>query len=366
VRARALVFALVLALVLAIPTPARAAPEVLSPPIWSRTLPGGPRSLAVDSTGAVVTTDSGHVRALDERGKTRWQTKVHDGDVSRGAPAIDHDLVLVGVPSRVVALSRHDGAIRWERPMDPGAEVTSLALGGSFAIAGDDAGTLRAFDASDGAVRWSVHYEGDQFSASRIDVAASVVIAIWHEPPSPTTRAFDLATGALRWEAMADLFSAAPVISGGRAFVAIGDGKFSAAVGRYNLVSGDVDWVVIMPASFEPSIVPAIDDHDFVIIDRIGQVTAIDPVSGAPRWTRGLRQRVMHAQVVLLPRRVVVTTFSGELFVLDRVSGRVVAHTDAQRLNGLPAATARIGSGSRMLIAYRLTQPGRLEMRRVR
>jgi outer membrane protein assembly factor BamB len=365
VRPRALVFALVLAVVFALPTPARAAPGALSPPIWSRTLPGGPRALAVDSAGAVVTVDSGHVRALDERGKTRWQTKVDD-NVCEGAPAMDHDLVLVGATGRVIALSRDDGAIRWQQSMDAGAEVTSLALGGSFAIAGDEAGTLRAFDASSGAVRWSVHHEGSQFSASRIDVAASVVVAIWHERPSPATRAFDLATGALRWEALADLFSAAPVISGGRAFVAIGDGKFSAAVGRYDLVSGDVDWVVIMPASFEPSIVPAVDGHDLVVIDRIGQVTAIDPVSGVPRWTRALRHRVMDTQVVLLPRRVLVTTFSGELFVLDRVSGRVIAHTDARRLNGLPTATARMGTGSRVLIAYRVVEPGRLEMRRVR
>jgi outer membrane protein assembly factor BamB len=365
VRVRALVFALVLAVVLALPAPARAAPESLSPPIWSRSLPGGPRSLAVDSAGAVVTIDSGQVRALDERGMTRWQTKVDD-DVSEGAPAMDHDLVLVGVTGRVVALSRDRGAIRWEQPMDPGAEVTSLALGGSFAVAGDEAGTLRAFDASSGAVRWSVHYEGNQYSASRIDVAASVVLAIWHEQPAPTTRAFDLATGALRWEALADRFSAAPVIGRGRAFVAIGDGKFSAAVGRYDLVSGDIDWVVVMPASFEPSIVPAVDGHDIVVIDRIGQVTAIDPVSGKPRWTRGLGQRVMDAQVVLLPRRVVVTTFSGALFVLDRVSGRVVAHTDARRLNGLPVATARFGTGSRVLIAYRVVEPGRVELRRVR
>ncbi|MEX1006214.1 MAG: PQQ-binding-like beta-propeller repeat protein, partial [Acidimicrobiia bacterium] len=258
----------------------------------------------------------------------------------------------------------HDGAIRWEHPM--GTEVSSVALGGSFAVAGDHSGTLRAFDASSGAVRWSVHYEGDQFSASRIDVAASVVVAVWHERPAPTTRAFELTTGVLRWEHLADLFTAAPVVNGGRAFVALGDGKFSAAVGGYNLTTGQPDWAVIMPASFEPSIVPAVDGHDYVVIDRIGQVSAIDPVSGEPRWTRELRQRVFDTQVVLLPRRVVVTTLSGELFVLDRVSGRVVAHTDARRLNGLPIAVAHVGTGNRVLVAYRLTEPGRVEMRRVR
>ena len=361
-KQRTLVAALVMALVFALPTPARAASAALSPPIWSSDLPGGARSLTVDAGGAVVTIDSGHVRALDAQGRTRWQTKV-DG-VSAGAPATDRDLVLVGAIGRVVALSRADGAIRWEQPMD--AEVYSLALGGSFAIAGDGSGTLRAFDASSGAVRWSVHYPGDQFSASRIDVAASVVVAIWHERPAPTTRAFELATGTLRWEHLADLFTAAPVVSGGRAFVAFGDGKFSAAVGGYDLITGHPDWAVIMPASFEPNIVPAVDGHDLVVIDRIGQVSAIDPVSGEPRWTRELHQRIFDTQVVLLARRVVVTTLSGELFVLDRFSGRVVGHTDTRRLNGLPIAVARVGTGNRVLVAYRLTEPGRVEMRRVR
>lgn len=360
--ARALVFAFAMAVVLAVPVPARAGAEVLSPPIWSASLPRSPIALSTDAAGAVVTMNGGFVRALDRRGNTQWQTQVEG--VSMGAPATDHDLVLVGATGRVVALSRDSGTIRWEQSMD--AEVTSLALGGVVAVAGDQSGSLRAFDETSGAVKWSVHYEGDQFSASVIDVPASVVVAIWHERPSPATRAFELATGALRWEHLADLFTAAPVISGGRAFVALGDGKFSAAVGGYDLVSGEPDWTVIMPASFEPSIVPAVDRHDFVVIDRIGQVTAIDPLSGKPRWTRGLQQRVFDTQVVLLPLRVVVTTLSGELFVLDRVSGRVVARTNSGLLDGLPIAVARFGTGHRILIAYRLTEPGRVEMRRVR
>lgn len=359
--ARVLVAVFVMALVFALPTPARAEPSALSPPLWSSALPGGARALTVDAGGAVVTIDSGHVRALDVRGKTQWQTRV-DG-VALGAAATSRDLVLVGATGRVVALSRGHGVIRWEQHMD--AEVDSVALAGSFAVAGDESGTLRAFDTSSGAVRWSVHYPGDQFSASCIDIPASVVVAIWHEAPAPTTRAFELTTGALRWEHLADLFTAAPVVGLGHAFVAMGNGTFSAAVGGYDLTTGRPDWAVIMPASFEPNILPAVDSHDFVVIDRIGQVTAIDPVSGSPRWTRELHQRILGTQVVLLPRRVVVTTLSGEVFVLDRVSGRVVAHTDARRLDGLPIAIARVGTGNRVLVAYRLTEPGRVEMRRV-
>ncbi|MEX1006215.1 MAG: PQQ-binding-like beta-propeller repeat protein, partial [Acidimicrobiia bacterium] len=97
-KTRTLVFAFAMAVVLALPTPARAAPDALSQPIWSSNLPGGPLALTADADGAVVTIDSGHVRALDARGSTRWQTKV-DG-VSEGAPATDRDLVLVGATGR--------------------------------------------------------------------------------------------------------------------------------------------------------------------------------------------------------------------------------------------------------------------------
>jgi outer membrane protein assembly factor BamB len=356
-----LVFACAMAVVFVLPAPARAVPAALSRPIWSSDLPGGPLALTVDGDRAVVTIDSGQVRALDARGRTRWESELEG--VTEGTPAVGHGIVLVGGTGRVVALSRDRGVTLWEQPMD--AEVTSLAVGGSFAVAGDHSGTLRAFDRSSGAVRWTVHYDGEQFSASRIDVASSVVVAVWHERPSPATRAFELTTGALRWEHLADLFTAAPVIGGGRAYVALGDGRFSAAVGGYGLASGKPDWVVMMPASFEPSIVPAIDRHDLVVVDRVGQVSAIDPTTGAPRWTRGLARRVLDTHVVLLPRRVVVTTLSGELFVLDRVSGRVVGETDARRLGGFPIAVARFGARDRVLLAYRLTVPGRVEMRRV-
>ena len=194
------------------------------------------------------------------------------------------------------------------------------------------------------------------------------MVAIWHERPSPATRAFDLATGAVRWEQLAGLYTAAPGDrTAGAPFVATGDGKFSAWVGGYDLVAGGRTGRSIMPASFEPSVVPAVDRHDFVVIDRIGQVTAIDPVSGEAAldaWTS--TAACSTTQVVLLPRRVVVTTLSGELFVLDRVSGSRRRARRRGGFDGLPIAVAALRHAvTAILVAFRLTEPGRVEMRRV-
>ena len=120
-----------------------------------------------------------------------------------------------------------------------------------------------------------------------------------------------------------------------------------------------------MPASFQTGVVPASDGRDLVVVDRIGRVTAFDPVAGTLRWTRALNRRVIDTQVVLLPRRVVITTLPGELFVLDRVSGRVVAHADGRDFDGIPVLAAPTRRPDRMLVALRLTEPGRVEMRRV-
>ena len=151
-KVRTLVFAFAMAVVFALPTPARAAPDSavaadLVEQASRRTARAhGRRPRARWSRSTPATS----VRSMCG-GRTRWQTKV-DG-VSEGAPATDHDLVLVGAAGRVVALSRADGTIRWEQPL--GDEVTSVALGDRFAVAGDGSGTFRVSTRSTGTVRWS-------------------------------------------------------------------------------------------------------------------------------------------------------------------------------------------------------------------
>jgi outer membrane protein assembly factor BamB len=369
-RVRTLVIAVALVTGLVIsPSAARARPPTWSSPIWSVTLDGGPLGLAADADGAVVTTDSGAVRAFDAKGVTQWETTVEDmsEDVSDPEPAISHDLVLVGTTGRVVALARRDGAIRWQQPIEGPMEdmVTSVALGGSFALVGDRQGTLHAFDASSGTPVWSVAHEGQLWSAPRVDADLSIVVAVWYHPPGSVARAFDLASGAPRWEQAVGLLTATPVLDRGRVFLATGNGHHNAWVAEFDVANGASDWTVISPASFQSDVVPAVDARDLVVADQMGQVSAIDPVSGTPRWTRPLKRPVFSTHIALLERRVALITLSGELYVLDRVSGRVVARGDMRAFGGLPAVAVPFGSRNQVLVGLRLTDPGRVELRRV-
>jgi outer membrane protein assembly factor BamB len=360
-KTRVLVFAVALAVGLALPTPTRARAGAWRPPIWSSILRGGPWGLATDARGAVVVSDAGFVRAIDRRGVQLWETKV-DG-ATRSNPAISGELVLVGATGRVVALARRNGASRWQQPMN--GQVRSVALAKRHALAGGTDGTLRAFDASTGAPTWAVRYPGLLASAAHVDLAASVVVASWHEPPAPAVRALDLGTGVLRWEQPVGLYTASPALYDGRAFIAQGDGRFRAMVAGYDLQTGASDWALFVPASFQSGVLLGVDDRDLVVADQLGLVTAIDPVSGNARWTRALERSIFDTRVVLLRRRVVLTTLNGELFVLDRVSGRVVARGDANDFDGLPRDTAPFRTGNRVLVSLRLTEPGRVELRRV-
>ena len=358
-RLRVFVFACVVALAFATPVPARAQPP-WEPPIWTSVLHGGPWGLASDAQGAVVVSDAGYVRSLGRHGTTLWETRVEG--TGEGNPAITKSLVLVGATGRVVALARCDGRVLWEQPMD--GEITSVALGGATALAGDHQGTLRAFGAFDGTPKWSVRYDGQLLTASRVDRRAAIVVAAWEEAPAPAVRGLDLATGALRWTQDVGLFTAAPGLRGDHAFIATGNGHFSAWVADLDVVTGRARWAVRAPASFSGGI-PAVDRHDVVFVDQIGDVFALDPRTGSARWTRSLRQRVIDARVVLFPRRVVVRTFSGELFVLDRVSGRVVARADPRDFDGFPSDAVRLGRSTRMLVALRITEPNCVELWRV-
>jgi outer membrane protein assembly factor BamB len=309
----------------------------------------------------IVTTDAGGVRAVDVHGRTRWAAEVRD--LLDGVPALDGDIVLVGGQGRVVALARRDGRRRWEHPMR--GEVTSVALGGGLALAGDEHGDLVALDVASGVPRWSFAAPGTLVSAPRVVAESGVVVAIWQYGATPAVRALDLATGALRWSAPVGLFTAAPLVAGGLVVVAEGDGDYHARVQSYALGTGEPRWGRVAPASYEPAIEPAADGRDVALVDHLGTVVLVDRASGRLRWQRALDRGVLSTRVFLTRRRVVLTTSMSEVWVLDRRSGRVLAHERARELGGVPFAVvvARWPGRARVLVALRLARPFRVEAR---
>jgi hypothetical protein len=66
--------------------------------------------------------------------------------------------------------------------------------------------------------------------------------------------------------------------------------------------------------------------------------------------------------VSLTDRRVVFTSFSGDLFVLDRASGKLVSDTDAKALGGYPITTVVTPwpHAAGVLVALRYDEPYRV------
>jgi outer membrane protein assembly factor BamB len=314
--------------------------------------------MTVDDSGVVVTTDWYHVGALDTAGRSRWTASL--GSVALGTPAADRRHVLVGGRRRVTALRRRNGRRLWWRPMS--GDVTSVSLAGDVALAGDQAGTLTAFDAHTGAMRWSVHEEGRIWSAPRVDRATGVVLTTWHWTTAPAIRAFDLATGALRWEAPTGRFTAAPVVRGRTVVVATGQAERPGLVDALDLATGAARWSTPVPGSFEEAVEPATDGHDVVVVDHGGIVTLLDLDDGTVRWQRDVQLLTVETRMSLTQRRVVFTTFSGDLFVLDRADGRVVTRLDAKALGGYPIAAATTAWPRRagILVALRYDEPYRV------
>jgi outer membrane protein assembly factor BamB len=306
------------------------------------------------------------VHAFDRGGHEQWH--VHVDGLVRAQPAVGGDAVVVSAGGAVVALARADGARRWTQPI--GRDAHALAVSGSTALAGDDGGALTAFDVTTGAVRWSVGYPGSLWSGPRIDPATGAVVATWHQTVAPAVRVFDLANGALRWEAPTAAYTAAPAVHAGQVVLAIGDGDRHARVEARALATGALEWRTAMPASFEEAIEPAVDDHDVAVVDHFGVVSVLDPATGRLRWRHDLAHALLETRVALTPARVTFTSFSGDLFVLDRSRGRLVERLGPRQLGGYPTATASApwpGQGrgrGRLLVALRLQTWG-VQLRRL-
>lgn len=328
-------------------------------PRWVAPVTGWPSALAADRAGAVVLAGGGEVRALEPDGATRWRVDVPGAGLH--PPALGRTTVLVGARARIVALDRTTGATRWEAPAPEAAAPHPVALAGGLALVGTETGALMALDAHTGETRWSVLYPGSIRSAPVVSLphdtrSEGVVAATWHGGAEPRLRALDLVTGAVRWDAPLLAFASAPVTSGGLVVVGEGDGHYAARVVARRVRDGVEAWSAPVPASFESGIIPAAAGGEVAVVDHFGTVTVLDATTGAVRTRTELEEPVLHTTVLLTGEDLVLTTHHGTIAVIDRESGRVRSRGS---LGGYPAAIAR--SGSDLLVAVRLRDPGRVE-----
>jgi len=357
-RLQTMVVFAVMAASLFVARPARGS----DPVVWSASVNDGPYDLVADARGVVVTTTRSSVQSLDRAGHERWHVDM--GHTVLEQPAVGGDVVLVGGEGGVTALARANGSQRWQHPM--ANEVHSVALAGDTALAGDSAGTLAAFDAHTGEPRWSVQFSGSVSSAMRIDRADTAVVATWDQSDTPAVRVFDLASGALRWAAPTAGYTAAPVVQRGVVVLAIGDGFRHARVEARDLATGEVQWHSRVPASFEAAIEPAADNRDVVVVDHFGVVSLFSLATGKLRWEHDLARALLGTRMTLTPGRVTFVSFSGDVFVLDRRTGRLLARLGPRKLGGYPVSTLQAPwkGPDRLLIGLRMLTLG-VQLRRL-
>jgi hypothetical protein len=92
-----------------------------------------------------------------------------------------------------------------------------------------------------------------------------------------------------------------------------------------------------------------------VVVDHFGVVTLLDLATGAVRWRHDVEYALMDTQMPMTARRIVFRSFSGDVFVLARADGHLVAQYSAAELGGFPIATVRPPwpGPARLLIALR-------------
>ena len=331
-------------------------------PTWFTTVPGWPIALVADDQTAVVIAGIDDVVALDPTtGDTKWHA--HVAGSADLEPALGADLLIVPADNRAVALERATGATRWSVPFP--APATGVAVGtragSAVVLIATDAGELRGVDARTGATIWSSTHEGVVHSQPAFDPTSGFFITVWHRANEPMVRASDALTGAERWSTPTSAQAAAPVVAGGTAIVAAGDADGHAATVAFDIQTGAERWRTPMPKSFESAIHPVVDNGMFIVVDHFGTVTALDVVTGVRRWQRVLDRPVLHTRLVAGSGVVAFTDESSELIEVDERSGRIVHAGDP---GGFPVGIAR--AGPRLLVALRLTEPGRVEARTLR
>jgi outer membrane protein assembly factor BamB len=317
---------------------------------------GWPFSLAVRGRDAVVTIGGNRVVALDTAtGRERWRTDVTR--VTHYEPALDARTVLVSADDRVIALERASGAPRWEAAVGEHAGGAVLTRVGPepIALVTTERGFVATLDGRTGQARWSVQLPGDIWAFPAAEASAAVGAVLWAETVN-RLRVFDLATGAVRWESAVEAGASAPVIADGVVVLGEGNGNFAARIVARDLVSGIERWSVPAPASFESGVTPGAARGDVVVSDHFGTITLVDARAGKTKWQTAIHEPILEAHVVLGAHAVVITTYGGNVVVLDRDSGRVLRRVDP---GGFPVGVGT--NADRLIFAVRLARPDRVE-----
>ena len=278
----------------------------------------------------------------------------------RSSPVVHDDLVLVGgADGNVYAIDRRTGHERWHSALKSAVNSTPAARG-EVVYAATMGGTFAALSVRDGRVLWSHHFgadapfawgreSGDVYVSSPT-IAGDVVVV---GSGDGSVYAFDAATGTVRWQfRTGGRVRSTPAISGDVVYAA----SFDGSVYAIDLGTGKQRWRFDTEGrslesarfgydrrSIQSS--PSVVDGVVYVGSRDGHLYAIDATTGKERWKYAHDATSWSIASPAVRDNVVFDASSDALFVhaLDRATGKEVWRT---KTNAPVWSSAALAAGS--------------------
>jgi outer membrane protein assembly factor BamB len=212
----------------------------------------------------------------------------------------------------LVAFSAESGRVQWRRGIGP-SESSPLVAGGTVYV-GDQDGSVDAFFARSGRLRWS-YYTGAPIKASASLAYGRIYIGNY----AGTMLALSARTGRLVWRSTGyGNFYSTAAVDAGRVYVGSLDGHvygFSARTGERLWSFGTGSYVYASPAVWRGLVVIGSYDHAFY---------AIDGATGSLRWRYRARAAISGAASVI-DGIAYFSSFDHRTYALSAANGRLHA-----------------------------------------
>jgi outer membrane protein assembly factor BamB len=234
--------------------------------------------------------------------------------------------------------------------------VLTQAAGHDVVVATNLDGAITGVDVAAGAPLWSRSYGGSVVDRPAAD--GGLVVANWDLGTDTAMRVLSAATGEVVWDLALGASSTPPAIAAGRVFVAAGETDGEAVFVAFDAASSRPLWSGEFPAPWDQSATPVVAGDTIYLLDRVGTVTAVDVVSGRPRWQTRTQTSVLYGRMVANARTVIFQTFDDHVVALDRTTGKVVMATSEDAFPIDVAAT-----DDTVVVALRRGAPSRIEAR---
>lgn len=237
------------------------------------------------------------------------------GESIEGTPLVQGGLLFVPVAAGRRALVAYDlttGSTAW-KVKGPPVEASLLPLDEGF-VAVDVAATVRRYEPTEGAVRWQQELgEGLSVHAAPVLAHGHIIVA----DDQGRLVALDPADGAVEWtEALGAPVYTTMAANGPRLFVPTTRGRFFGV----DADSGRRLWAFSLPDTTVRFTAPAVDNELVVFGASDGRLRALDPATGALRWTFEADDAIT-APPLLTPRTVYAGTMGRHLLAVDRATG---------------------------------------------